>query len=73
MRAFLRQRLGVALRSDEDEIDDALPIELDGLERWGVGQRLLEGRARGRRATSARICAEIARGMLPPGALAMRR
>ena len=48
MRAFLRQRLGISVGDYSDEVDDALPVELDGLERWGVGQRLLDGRARGR-------------------------
>ena len=37
-----------------DEVEDALPVELDGLELWGVGERLLDARlagadARGRR------------------------
>ncbi len=42
VRAFLRQRLGISLRGGVDEIEDGLPVELDGLERWAVGQRLLE-------------------------------
>jgi exodeoxyribonuclease V gamma subunit len=68
VRAFLRQRLGIVLRDGADEIADGLPIELDGLERWGVGQRLLEARLRG---TDGRVAikAERARGMLPPGVL----
>ncbi len=62
VRAFLRQRLGVAVGDYADEIDDALPVELDGLERWSVGQRLLR-RAPGRRASrDAPALAEIARG-----------
>jgi exodeoxyribonuclease V gamma subunit len=68
VRAFLRQRLGVSARRDEDEIEDALPIELDGLARWGVGQRLLEAVRAGIDTTDA-YRAEIARGTLPPGAL----
>jgi exodeoxyribonuclease V gamma subunit len=68
VRAFLRQRLGVSAQRDEDEIDDALPIELDGLARWGVGQRLLEGVLAGVEAREA-VLAEIARGTLPPGEL----
>src|SRR5690606_4708003 len=42
VRAFLRQRLGIAVNGDEEEPSDSLPIELDNLERWGVGQRLLD-------------------------------
>jgi len=68
VRAFLRQRLGISARHDEDEIDDALPIELDGLARWGVGQRLLEAMVDGVEPRAAAL-AEIARGTLPPGAL----
>ncbi len=67
-RAFLRQRLGVTLRRDEDEIDDALPIELDGLTRWGVGQRLLERRIEGADRREAYL-PEVSSGVLPPGAL----
>ena len=68
VRAFLRQRLGISVQRDEDEIDDALPIELDGLERWGVGQRLLDAVRAGIDPRDA-YRAEIARGTLPPGAL----
>jgi len=68
VRAFLRQRLGVSAQRDEDEIDDALPIELDGLARWGVGQRLLDAVRAGIDPREA-YRAEIARGTLPPGAL----
>jgi exodeoxyribonuclease V gamma subunit len=68
VRAFLRQRLGISARHDEDVIDDALPIELDGLARWGVGQRLLEAMIDGIEPRAAAL-AEIARGTLPPGAL----
>ena len=43
VRAFLRQRLGISVGDYADEVEDALPVELDALERWGVGQRLLDG------------------------------
>ncbi len=68
VRAFLRQRLGISVQLDEDEIDDALPIELDGLERWSIGQRLLEAVLAGVEPREAAL-AEIARGTLPPGEL----
>jgi exodeoxyribonuclease V gamma subunit len=67
-RAFLRQRLGISLLGPRDEISDVLPIELNALQRWGVGQRLLEGRLAGSDPTSAAL-AEYARGTLPPGML----
>ncbi len=68
VRAFLRQRLGISLYSAADEVEDELSVELDGLQRWGVGQRLLEARLRGIDGRTA-ILAEIARGTLPPGVL----
>jgi exodeoxyribonuclease V gamma subunit len=69
VRAFLRQRLGISVGDYADEVDDALPVELDALERWGVGQRLLDGVLAGAN-IEACIAAEIARGTLPPGKLA---
>ena len=47
VRAFLRQRLGISVGDYDDEVDDALPVELDGLEQWGVGERLLDARLAG--------------------------
>ena len=47
VRAFLRQRLGISVGDFADEVEDALPVELDGLEQWGVGQRLLDARLAG--------------------------
>ena len=69
VKAFLRQRLGIYLTSDDDEPADDLPVDPDPLERWEVGQRLLEARLAGVDAATARA-AELARGGLPPGALA---
>jgi exodeoxyribonuclease V gamma subunit len=68
VRAFLRQRLGVSIGITEDEIQDALPVELDNLQRWQIGQRLLEGLLAGIEPQRC-LQAEIARGTLPPEAL----
>jgi exodeoxyribonuclease V gamma subunit len=68
VRAFLRRRLGILAADYTDEVEDALPVELDGLGVWGVGTRLLEARLAGAE-TRAAILAEIARGSLPPGVL----
>jgi exodeoxyribonuclease V gamma subunit len=68
VKSFLRRRLRVYLGEIEDEIDDKLSVELDGLERWGVGQRLLDAILAGTDPRTA-YQAEIARGMLPPGKL----
>ena len=69
VRAFLRRRLGIRVRSYDEDVADALSIELDPLERWGVGQRLLNARMRGADRREACL-AEIARGLLPPDKLA---
>jgi exodeoxyribonuclease V gamma subunit len=68
VRAFLRQRLGISVGDYSDEIADALPVELDNLEKWGVGQRLLDAQLEGAEGRTA-VLAEIARGSLPPGQL----
>ncbi len=68
VRAFLRARLGIRLTRRDDELDDELPLGLDGLSRWAVGDRLLRARLAGVDARTA-CRAEIARGTLPPGEL----
>ena len=69
VRAFLRQRLGIRVTDYADEIQDSLPVELDGLAAWGVGQRMLDA-CLGGTGIDAAVAAERARGMLPPGLLA---
>ncbi|MBW3576086.1 MAG: exodeoxyribonuclease V subunit gamma, partial [Actinobacteria bacterium] len=68
-RAFLRQRLGISVADYSEDVDDALPVELGPLEQWGVGDRLLAARLAGAE-PEACVAAEMARGILPPGALA---
>ena len=70
-KAFLRQRLGVTLVGDDEELDDALAIELDPLNRWAVGDRLLRARLSGADALSC-VQAEWRRQTLPPGELGKR-
>jgi exodeoxyribonuclease V gamma subunit len=69
VRAFLRQRLRIAASDISEEVQDALPVELDNLEVWHVGQRLLDGILAGIGMGDC-VAAEIARGALPPGELA---
>jgi exodeoxyribonuclease V gamma subunit len=69
VRAFLRQRLGVGGTARDDDAFDALSIELNALEKWTIGERLLEARLAGADRDAA-ITAEIARGELPPDLLA---
>ncbi len=70
-KAFLRQRLGVTLAGDDEELDDALAVELDPLRRWAVGDRLLRARLAGADAMTC-IQAEWRRQTLPPGELGRR-
>ncbi|MDX6254100.1 MAG: exodeoxyribonuclease gamma subunit [Frankiales bacterium] len=65
---FLRQRIDVATARTEDEPEDALPVKLDGLESWGISQRMLTERLAGVDRLAA-IAAERQRGQLPPGEL----
>ncbi len=71
VRAFLRSRLGVSLSSRDDDPADALPIELDALEKWTVGDRLLEAGLAGVEESVA-VAAERGRGTLPPGVMGQR-
>jgi exodeoxyribonuclease V gamma subunit len=67
-RGFLRQRLQVGLTWREEEPADSLPIDLDNLELWAVGARVLADRLAGLDpATCMQI--ELRRGDLPPGPL----
>jgi exodeoxyribonuclease V gamma subunit len=67
-RAFLRQRLGISTYGQDDEPDGALPVALDALQVWAIGDRVLRQRLAGvPRGTCVRI--EQLRGELPPGPL----
>jgi exodeoxyribonuclease V gamma subunit len=70
-RGFLRQRLDVAVLQEEPEPSDRLAVELDALEAWAVGDRVLRDRLAGGSLEQARQ-AEWRRGALPPGGLGAR-
>ncbi|WP_433678477.1 exodeoxyribonuclease V subunit gamma [Nocardia sp. CA-119907] len=65
VRAFLWQRLGLRVPEPEEDIADRLPIELDGLAKWELGERLLAARLTGADPSTLRA-AEWRRGTLPP-------
>lgn len=65
VRAFLWQRLGLRVPDQEDDIADRLPIELDGLAKWDLGERMLAARLTGADPAGLRA-AEWRRGTLPP-------
>ena len=71
VRGFFRA-LDVSLPWEADGVSDAMPVEIDGLETWGVGNRMLEDMLRGTRPEAA-LAAEWRRGQLPPGRLGWRK
>jgi exodeoxyribonuclease V gamma subunit len=71
VRGFFRA-LEYTLPTEVDGIDDAIPVEIDALGEWTVGQRMLEDLLRGMSAERA-LNAEWCRGTLPPGNLGWRK
>ncbi|KHL17819.1 DNA helicase/exodeoxyribonuclease V gamma subunit [Mumia flava] len=67
-REFLRHRLDVTVPREVDETNDSLPIALDGLEQWDIGERVLHEVLDGMPLEDA-LDREAVRGTLPPGAL----
>ncbi|MCR1784868.1 exodeoxyribonuclease V subunit gamma [Nocardioides carbamazepini] len=68
-RSFLRGRLDVATPFEPGEVADAIPVDLDNLERWAIGDRLLKAvlSSDDPAATGeAVMLAEQLRGSLPP-------
>ena len=68
VKAFLRERLGYYAGDVPDQLSDALPVEMGPLDRWELGDRLLEARLGGADLGTT-LLAEQGRGLLPPGAL----
>ncbi|MBW9207547.1 exodeoxyribonuclease V subunit gamma [Mumia sp. zg.B17] len=66
-REFLRHRLDVTVPRQVDEANDALPIALDGLEQWDIGERVLHEVLDGLALEDA-LDREVVRGSFPPGA-----
>jgi exodeoxyribonuclease V gamma subunit len=71
VRDFLRHRLDVALPRDEEPVADGLPVEIDSLAQWAVGDRVLRDLLAGVDPDRARQ-QEWRRGVLPPGRLGWR-
>ncbi|GAC84336.1 exodeoxyribonuclease V gamma chain [Gordonia paraffinivorans NBRC 108238] len=69
--AFVRQRLGARIPDDETPHDDQLDVELEPLDKWGIGDRFLTRMLSG---VSLADCeaAELRRGTLPPFAFGTR-
>ncbi len=71
VRGFLKQRLGIALPREDEPVDDRIPITLDPLEEWAVGDRILGDLIRGHHPDTA-VARERRRGVVPPGELGDR-
>lgn len=67
-REFCRQRLGVGVPREEDEPSDHIPIDVDGLDTWQIGDRVLRAVLNGGDAVTA-LDREQRAGTLPPAAL----
>lgn len=70
-RGFLRQRLQLSLTERDEEPADALPLALDALEQWQIGDRMLRERLAGLDSSTVQLL-ERGRGTLPPGRLGGR-
>ncbi|HEY7811747.1 MAG TPA: exodeoxyribonuclease V subunit gamma, partial [Nakamurella sp.] len=70
-KGFLRRRLDVAVPFEQDDPPDDLPVDLDALQEWGVGDRILRDRLAGVPEEECRH-AEWRRGVLPPAKLGGR-
>jgi exodeoxyribonuclease V gamma subunit len=70
-KAFLAQRLGVRLSAEDPEPPAALPVDLDGLAEWSIGERFLAARLREVDIGTC-LAIEQRRGTLPPGGLGSR-
>lgn len=71
VKGFFRA-LDVTLPWDVDAVQDAMPVEIDALQEWKIGDRLLDDMLRGMTAAQAQQ-AEWRRGSLPPGRLGWRK
>jgi len=68
VRTFLKTRLNVTSPLESREVADEIPVQLDGLERWAIGDRFVRELMAGLD-VEAVIAAEQLRGSLPPGPL----
>jgi len=71
VRAFLRGRLDVAAPFEPDDLADAIPVALDSLEKWQIGDRLLRELLAGQDPVAVMTAEQLA-GTLPPGGLGTR-
>ena len=68
IRALIYERAGLWITRPDETPDEQLPVNLNGLEAWSIGERLLRLRTAGH-VPELLIAAEWRRGYLPPRAL----
>ena len=68
VRAFLRGRLDVSTPFEPDELADAIPVDLNSLEVWQVGDHLLREVLAGQDPVTVMTAEQLA-DRLPPGVL----
>ena len=71
VKGFFRA-LDFTFPADVEGVEDAMPVEIDNLQEWTVGDRMLGDILRGMSPDRARQ-AEWCRGTLPPGTLGWRK
>jgi exodeoxyribonuclease V gamma subunit len=71
VKALLRVRAGLVTSREEDDPGDQIPVRLDGLESWAMGDRLLRLHLDGVDVEQL-VAAEWRRGSLPPRSLGGR-
>ncbi len=75
VRTFLRSRLDVSAPLEAEEVADAIPVDLDGLGRWAIGDRLVTAVIAGENPYDVMLAEQLA-GSLPPfrlGELTLQR
>jgi exodeoxyribonuclease V gamma subunit len=71
IRALIYDRAGLWITRPDETPDEQLPVNLNGLEAWSIGERLLRLRMAGHE-PELLIAAEWRRGYLPPRALGQK-
>ena len=71
VRALMYDRAALWITRPDEEPDEQIPVNLNGLDAWSIGERLLRLRMAGHEPESL-IAAEWRRGYLPPRALGQK-
>ena len=71
VRTFLARRIGIGLPDEGEEVADMMPLDLDNLEQWAIGDRVLRAVLRGADPSHA-IQMEWRRGTIPPKQLGLQ-